>query len=132
MIKTELEPEENFSNSSSPNPYLFGTSVVIVVCAVVLISLLASGINNSQTTAPHSIVSNVPALPLASPSSSVISGTGTSQSAPMAQNSRTLASQSYNLQNNVPTTGKVKQPTTNSLQTSGPASGQTINSTSAY
>ena len=130
MIKSEIEQEEITANSPIATPYLLGASIVVVLCAVVLIALLASGINNGTITAPHSTVSNVPALPLATPSGSSISGTGTSQNAPATQSPSSLSSQSYNLQNNVP--GKVKQPTTNSLQTSGPSSGQSINSNYPY
>ena len=129
MIKTELENDIAVIEDTT-NPYLFIGSLVVVICGIILISFLAAKANNIPKTAPHSDVSNVSALPLANPNVSSLSGTGSSSSSnsiSTKSNAGSLAAQSYDLQNNVPTAGKVKQPTTNSLQTSGPSSGQSIN-----
>ena len=138
MIKTELEPkddQENTTGQANISSYLLGGSVLVVICFVVIVAFVLSRISNTPVTAPHSTIGNTSeALPLSSPSVSNLANTGTSgPSTKLSQpSSSSLAAQSYNLQDNTPTAGKVNKPTTNSLQTSGPSSGQTINSYSPF
>lgn len=138
MIKTELEPiddQEDTVDQTNTNSFLLGGSVFVVICLVVIVAFVLSRINNTPTTAPHSTISSTSGtLPLSSPSVSNLSNTGASKASPRLSqsSSSSLAAQSYNLQDNIPTAGKVNKPTTNSLQTSGPSNGQTINPNSPY
>lgn len=121
MIKTELVNEESSSETEtlSKSRLYTGVTVVIIIAIVAIVGYLVVHQTDSKTTiGPSSIVgNNTKPLPLSSSSNNNINPSSSTQSntTQSSTNSSNLGSQSYNLQDNVPT-GKANQPTGSSIQ----------------
>lgn len=124
MIKTDLDPDnetELIAEESDRKARTY-TILTVLVIAVILVVVTIIVIHNNKTDKISGsnpiILSNTKALPLASPNPTSVTPnnsstqTGTTQSS--AANAK-LGSDSYNLQNNVPT-GTAGQPSGSSLQ----------------